>query len=46
MDAQLTRSYRKVVFDLATNDSKDPVAFETNLRRVWDRIGPTATSTS
>ena len=40
MDALLTHSYRKVVFDLATNDSNDPANFEANLQRVWDRIGP------
>jgi lysophospholipase L1-like esterase len=40
LDALLTHSYRKVVFDLATNDSKDPATFGANLRRVWDRIGP------
>ena len=40
LDGLLDHGYRKVVFDLATNDSLDPVTFDANLRRVWDRIGP------
>jgi hypothetical protein len=40
LDGLLGNAYHRVVFDLATNDSADPVTFDANLRRVWDRIGP------
>lgn len=36
---RLRRRHTKVVFDLATNDRGDPVAYARNLRWVWDAIG-------